>query len=921
MSLGAVEPAIAEHWPLVGRRADLERAVAVINGGGSAGIAVHGPPGVGRSRFAAELLAELADGPRRIVRTVATTSAGSVPLGALSHLLPPETLLAGDAEHMAIDPVRVLTRACEAITGGGPILIAIDDAHLLDALSLTLLQQLAEHDDVRLLVTVRSGEPEPDGLSALWRTERTRRIDLGPLEVDSVDTLLHLGLEGSVDGRAARLIGEASGGLPLLLREIVRTAGEQGSLVRLDGVWRLNGPLPTARRAVELVAAQLADLDPDARQVLELLVLAGETPLELVEATVALDVLERLEADGLIAVLPGARPGDGHTVVIARHVVGDAIRTELSPLRSRNILRTHADRYAQWSSGTPEDELRIAGWRLDAGIAADPLTLESAATLARHAEDYEATIRFAEAADRAGASLRSGVLWADALYEMGRWDECERVFAMAAEREGNAFDRLRLVSARGTNLLFGLLRGTAALEMTRAALADLDAGAPEWRFGIEDWMVAGIRKDLVSRVALLQMYSGDPAGAVETLGQLPPPVAPGDDDNIDVRDLLRSRVLWAIPGVPAIALSGRTGEAVALGYEAFGEHARLGGEVGFSSLGTHLVTLGLALQEHGDFEQAFNVLNGGYDATLSSGGILGQIWFGLNLGRIGLLTGKPETARRWAREVLAATNASGWLGPRIMALTGMAAACAVLGDLTAARAAAADAEAIEGDFGFLFPDRVICTAWILAADGRLDEARAVLIESADRACATGHLTSESWLRYESVRLGGNAAASAAQAGRLAELAANSDSALVAARSLYAAAIVADDPAQLEQAAGAMEAVSCDLAASELLSAAAEALRELGLPRAAQSMMVKANAAAERTEGARSFRLTRLDTVVPLTAREREIAGLAASGVPSKEIADRLYLSVRTVNNHLQNAYTKLGVSSRADVARILESGG
>ena len=61
--------------------------------------------------------------------------------------------------------------------------------------------------------------------------------------------------------------------------------------------------------------------------------------------------------------------------------------------------------------------------------------------------------------------------------------------------------------------------------------------------------------------------------------------------------------------------------------------------------------------------------------------------------------------------------------------------------------------------------------------------------------------------------------------------------------------------------------------------------------------------------------------MPLTAREREVAGLAAAGVPSKEIAERLFLSVRTVNNHLQNAYTKLGVSSRAEVARVLEDGG
>jgi DNA-binding CsgD family transcriptional regulator len=55
----------------------------------------------------------------------------------------------------------------------------------------------------------------------------------------------------------------------------------------------------------------------------------------------------------------------------------------------------------------------------------------------------------------------------------------------------------------------------------------------------------------------------------------------------------------------------------------------------------------------------------------------------------------------------------------------------------------------------------------------------------------------------------------------------------------------------------------------------------------------------------------------LTPREREIAVLAASGASSREIADRLVISVRTVDNHLQNAYRKLGVARRQDLPRVL----
>ncbi len=55
----------------------------------------------------------------------------------------------------------------------------------------------------------------------------------------------------------------------------------------------------------------------------------------------------------------------------------------------------------------------------------------------------------------------------------------------------------------------------------------------------------------------------------------------------------------------------------------------------------------------------------------------------------------------------------------------------------------------------------------------------------------------------------------------------------------------------------------------------------------------------------------------LTHREREIAMLAADGLSSRAIAERLYVSVRTVDNHLGRIYTKLGVSSQAEPAELM----
>ena len=74
----------------------------------------------------------------------------------------------------------------------------------------------------------------------------------------------------------------------------------------------------------------------------------------------------------------------------------------------------------------------------------------------------------------------------------------------------------------------------------------------------------------------------------------------------------------------------------------------------------------------------------------------------------------------------------------------------------------------------------------------------------------------------------------------------------------------------------------------------------------------------RCKGARTPTLaTATSTVVPLTDREREVALLAARGMQSKVIADQLFLSMRTVNNHLQRVYDKLGINGRPELASAL----
>jgi DNA-binding NarL/FixJ family response regulator len=55
----------------------------------------------------------------------------------------------------------------------------------------------------------------------------------------------------------------------------------------------------------------------------------------------------------------------------------------------------------------------------------------------------------------------------------------------------------------------------------------------------------------------------------------------------------------------------------------------------------------------------------------------------------------------------------------------------------------------------------------------------------------------------------------------------------------------------------------------------------------------------------------------LTPGERRVAELVASGLSNKQVAERLYLSVYTVQAHLSQVYAKLGVTSRTQLARRL----
>jgi DNA-binding NarL/FixJ family response regulator len=79
------------------------------------------------------------------------------------------------------------------------------------------------------------------------------------------------------------------------------------------------------------------------------------------------------------------------------------------------------------------------------------------------------------------------------------------------------------------------------------------------------------------------------------------------------------------------------------------------------------------------------------------------------------------------------------------------------------------------------------------------------------------------------------------------------------------------------------------------------------------------AAAELRATAPTRRRADYSTAPALTAQELQIASLAAAGLTNKEIGQRLYLSPRTVSNHLYRLFPKLGISRRAGLRDALNA--
>jgi DNA-binding NarL/FixJ family response regulator len=134
---------------------------------------------------------------------------------------------------------------------------------------------------------------------------------------------------------------------------------------------------------------------------------------------------------------------------------------------------------------------------------------------------------------------------------------------------------------------------------------------------------------------------------------------------------------------------------------------------------------------------------------------------------------------------------------------------------------------------------------------------------------------------------------------------------------HASALAAADGDTLDAVSRGWEMLGDLVAAGDAAAHAAATHRDQGRHGSAVAAAATAHRLAQAS-GARTPALAMAATPLPLTAREREIAVLAARGLSNRMIAERLLVSVRTVEGHVYRAGHKLGMSDRAGFAAFVK---
>jgi DNA-binding NarL/FixJ family response regulator len=869
---------MAAPTPLVGRDDLLARAAALLDGtaGTSGGVVLVGEGGVGKSRLAAEIVRLGTDRGYLAVSTVGTQAAAAIPLGALSPLLPDLATATGN--------VLVSARTALAERAGDRrLLLSVDDAHLLDDHSAALVLQLSMTMPAFVVATVRTGEPVPDPVLALWKEGFADRLEVGRLDDASIAALAAQVLGGPVDARLAGVVCARAGGNALVARELCLAGRDAGTIVEDGGSWSLTGELGVSARLVELVTARIDELDTVERGALDVIAFGEPLGWRLAESLADTGPLLALERRGVVELREDGRRRE---VWLSHPVYADVLRATAGPMLAASIKGRLATATEATGMRRRSDLLRVVTWQLEAG-AGDAASLLRAATETYRAGDMVGTARLAAGAWDRQRTAEAGLLLATALAYSGRYEEADAIFAAGADLASDDAMRTRIAIVHAAILSTGLGQPEAAIELLAATEARV-------RGSDERAILQGQRAHLLALGGQV-----DPALALTE-----PLLATYDGGPI--------LVTAAMAAVIAQELAGAHEAVLALADRALPETRRL-----WSTGDVSIPPEMLELEAYGA-----RVSMGELDAPVppaiaalprAGAPVVNRpvsILAALHVAGAELHRGRPRSAA-------AAIEGVGPLPTDLLAAPAAAflsICAAVQGDAEGAAAALERAEGWRRPGGIYDPFGDLARIWTRVAQGQPEVARRLAGEALDAALEAHRWGQAGALAHTVARIGGVDVAGAAM-DRIGD---RVDGAIARLRAEHVTGLRDDDADRLEAVASGFAALGASLVAAEAAFDAARAARRGGEARRANRLARLGQEHAARCEGARTPALVVPDDeLTPLSRRELEVADLAAGGLSSEEIAARLFLSVRTVDNHLGHVYQKLGIGSRAELAAAL----
>jgi DNA-binding CsgD family transcriptional regulator len=867
--------------PLTGRDSELGAIRRALSPAGNhAGVVIAGAAGVGKTWLAHEVLRRAEASGERTKWIVGTDSAQALPLGAFIGAM---TEALNEAQSDPLTDVRRVINSFVAQQRQCRVLVGVDDAHLLDGLSALVVHQLAQSGGVRLVVTLRTGCDEPDAVTALWKDGLLERLDLKPLSAAATREVIESKLDAPVDARCATRFQKLTGGNALFLRQLLADQVAAGRMRKTAGVWMWDGDVAVSASLSDTVGRQMGALSPRVAMVIDTLSQCEPLAVEVVCDLARRSDLAAAERMGLVSI---ERTGAGLTARLAHPLFGELRRASAGELYLSEIRGRLATRLGDDGDADIQATVRRALLRLESDLDPDPaLYLESA----RHAMtllDLDLADRFATAAAQAGAPGAAGVR-AMNLALLGRGEPAEA--ALRAMADGEVPDGHHWATVRAANLMWNLFNPTDAATILEGLAVGPESPAQRAeRLAVQACLDAvAARCELAAENARAALDFPELPGFHTMMASLALIMAMGALGQVDELAGVADQVLRrATTSFQASHMRFWFGAV-------YGRACRLTGRIDeFVSTARQLAD---ASRDIPGLAYA-NLASLAASAELARGAV-------------------AEAARLVHEAVAGVERHSVTTGLRPASYFTLAEAHAKLGQADEANEAVAGARScVPADFLFMHTALSLAGGWAMAASGRLGDAVASVTEAARLARDRGQPTHELACVQAAAQWG-----DAAQAARARELADALPLPLAAAVASHAEALAAADGDGLLAASAAYRAIGDRVAAADAAAQASVVFDEGQHHRRGLYAAALARELADECGGLHTPAL-HTPTGLKLSGRQRDVVELVVAGLSNRDIAEKLVMSVRTVEGHVYRACQRVGAQSREELASIIRSG-